>query len=50
MNAAAEEEEKETGQVWPTFFLQNGGILTGYGVMILLDYYGKFITLGEEAT
>ncbi len=48
VNHAADEEEKESGRVWSIFLLQNAGLLSGYGIMILMAYYGKYITLEES--
>lgn len=45
VNHAAEEEEKESGKVWPAFLLQHSGILTGYGIMVFLAVFGSQIDL-----
>ena len=42
VNHAAQEEVKETGKMWPSFLLQNAGLVSGYGLMVFLaSFTGK---------
>ena len=41
MNLAAEEEEEESGKVWPAFLLQNIGIIIGFGIILVMSVYGR---------
>jgi hypothetical protein len=43
VNHASEEEIKLTGHTWRVFFLQNAGLLTGYGIMLILAIFNSQI-------
>lgn len=45
VNHAAQEESKRTGKIWSIFFLQNAGLLLGYGFMIIMARYSKHFTI-----
>lgn len=43
VNHAGEEEAKLTGHTWRIFLLQNGGLLLGYGIILLLAFFTERI-------
>ena len=45
VNLASEEETKSTGHVWRIFFLQNMGLLCGYGIILVLAVFSDQINL-----
>lgn len=45
MNSAAKDEDRKSSKLcnWRVFFLQNSGILIGYGLLLLMAVYGEQI-------
>ena len=45
VNHAAQEEVKETGNMWPSFLIQNAGLVSGYAIMVFLASFSDRIDL-----
>ena len=43
MNTVVEAPENEELGTWPMFFLQNLGLILGFGVILLISYYAENI-------